>query len=208
MTHLILDPLAGIAACSPSNNPNERNTLSIKGSKTEDGICAVGKELGKMLGDEFPKMIYILAMRNVGVARHILADKKSVVMKAASTIYKELLEYSCNINPTKDILQLTEYPNVTYMNTFDFIGTYITHDRIRLYEEALIGISSVEFMNQDQFVDSVQSLCKVNQIQDSNNNGWFRGNCAGFWKRGYCRHSAYCQYKEELVIHSLPIYST
>ena len=32
---------AGIYACPPSNNSNERNTLSIKGSSTEDGICAV-----------------------------------------------------------------------------------------------------------------------------------------------------------------------
>ena len=199
---------AGIFCCSPSNNCNERSTLSIKGSKTEEGYCHTGKNLGNMLKFEWPEMIYRLSMRFAGVSRHIAVDEKEVVMNSTSVRYKALLEYTCDVNPTKDLFQPPNTADITFMNTRDFLGTYITTERINMYEDALKGVSSVGITNRRQFVDAVESLCKVTRIKDSNDNYRFRGNCVEFWKVGYCDHSAYCQYKDELLMRSLPIYST
>ena len=79
---------AGIVGCSPSNNCNERSTLSIKGSKTEEGLCQTGKNVGKMLNLEWPKIIYKRSMQSVGVTRHIAVDEKAVVMNSTTDRYK------------------------------------------------------------------------------------------------------------------------
>ena len=120
---------AGIVGCSPSNNCNERSTLSIKGSKTEEGLCQTGKNVGKMLNLEWPKMIYKLSMRSVGVTRHIAVDEKAVVMNSTTDRYKALLEYSFDVNPTIDLFQLPSSNDITYLNTGDFLGTYITIEK-------------------------------------------------------------------------------
>jgi hypothetical protein len=66
----------GLSCCVPSNNPKERNTLSIKGSKTEEGMCDVGKDFGSMLRLEWLTMIYKLSFKNIGVTRHHMVNNK------------------------------------------------------------------------------------------------------------------------------------
>ena len=136
---------SGLSCCVPSNNPNERNTLSIKGSKTEEGMCDVGKDFGSMLRLEWPTMIYKLSLKNIGVTRHHMVDNKDECLRQGSKTYEVLMAYNQLFDKDIDIIQAVNNNEVTYMNTYNSLGDAITTKRIRLYENAIRGETELNF---------------------------------------------------------------
>jgi len=77
---------SGLTKCTPNNTVNERNTLYIKGSRTEDSLCAVGRASGTMISEEWLKAIYALSMDNAGVDRNVLVDNEDIIMQKTMLI--------------------------------------------------------------------------------------------------------------------------
>ena len=196
---------SGISCCIPCNNPNERNTLSIKGTKTEDGLCRVGLDFGQMLRIQFPTMIYKLSLNNVGVTRNFLVDNEKLCFRQDSNTYKQLMMYNENFDCEIDEKESMDNNQITYMNSLHYQGKSITNKRIKQYENGLLGITVFGFHNRHKFVEQVHSLCKVKRVHNLNGDTVFRGSCSEFVKTGYCDHSATCKYREKVIIHSEPI---
>ena len=162
----------------------------------------MGKDFGSMLRQEWPKMIYKLSLKNVGVTRYHKVDHKEVCFQQESDSYHELMDYNKLFDPDVDVMQPPDNNQVTYMNTVQSLGDTITTVRIQKYENGIKGETTLGFRDRSQFVMQVQSLCKVTRTRDQDGKTLFRGNCPEFWKVGYCPHSARCAYTSDVDIHS------
>ena len=154
---------------------------------------------------QFPTMIYKLSLDNVGVTRNFLVDNEKHCLHPHSRTYKQLMTFYDNFDHDIDERQLIDDNQVTYMNTLEYQGSMITDKRILQYENGILGITNLKFQNRHEFVQQVQSLCKVNYIKNAEGDTLFRGSCFNFVKDGYCDHSASCKYRQKIIINSEPI---
>ena len=195
---------SGLSSCTSMNQPNERSTLEFKGTSSFSGFCSIGKNIGTMLRYEFPKAIYRLSVERAGVNRRIRLDHRDVVLNKKSILYKELITYCHQIEPSIDIYR-PEGESYCYMNREMFLGHNLTKTRILLYEDAVIGKTCVSWDKRTEFIDHVHSMCKVTHTIGLNGVKTYSGSCNEYWERSYCHHSAFLKYREELIILSEPV---
>ena len=72
---------------------------------------------------------------------------------------------------------MVDIDDTTYINTKGYQGTMITNKRIHQYENGLLGITDLKFSGQMEFVQHVQSLCKVHCTRNEDGDIVFCGSC-------------------------------
>ena len=151
---------SGIICCYPDNNPNERNSLSIKGTAQMAGLCEVGKELGHMLEFEFPKAVRTMSRESV-VGRELLINRDNELGCPTSKTYRWACNYAKHVCPALDVhrVELGDGSDCYYLNTFfslsDFPKDFLKlvnasgEDDIRLSPPGrLEGVEGVESQQQ------------------------------------------------------------
>ena len=95
-----------------------------------------------------------------------------------------LIGYNENFDPEIGTNEMLDNNDVTYINTKDYQGTMITNKRIYQYENGILGITDLKYPNWMEFVQHVQSLCKVHCTRNEDGDIVFCGSCPKFWKEG------------------------
>ena len=193
---------SGRACMYPDNNPNEKWTGDIKGTKNRGSPARIGKELGIMLQQELPRIIFHASINSVGVAAcGYLVDDESKVF-TPSNRQKELLKFASENQREIDVFPPPNVDNEDnqffYVNTLAADERCITEKRVQDYEDALRGICHFEPVNRHLFIKSTTQFCKVKKIVADDGSDRFRGSCLDFLKSGYCVHSAYLSYGDRL----------
>ena len=193
---------SGRAFIYPDNNPNEKWTGDIKGTTKRASPAKTGRELGTMLREELPRIIYHSSLNSVGVSSPgYLVDDESKVF-TPSKRQEALFKFASN-----NEMEIDVYPpgNVEttdnaffYVNTLDAEERCITEKRVQFYEDALKGTTHFLPADRHKFIQSTTSLCKVQRIVGDDGSHRFRGSCMDFLQSGYCVHSAYLCYGERL----------
>lgn len=202
---------SGISSCTPNNNSNERNTQILKGTKQEPSSLGIGHALGRMLGHEWPKTIHSFALKYVGVKRHVPIDNKEIVFNKSTKLWEELSDYTNSICSTVDIREVTKYGTEMYyfLNTEQAIGVEICLGRMERYHLALkgvfLGCRPHTYNERKEFINNVETLCKVTRRRNKDGVYRWRGSCYCFLQTGYCHHAAYMNYRNELVSAVSPI---
>ena len=117
----------------PDNNPTERANSEIKGTSMFDGLLKKGHQLGIMLNQEFPSMIYWSCIDRIGLDRYNYLLDEGSIFQENSNIYNDLIKYYDNFRYSRDSKVVssstTDNKIEILVNTEDFLGRHITLDR-------------------------------------------------------------------------------
>ena len=177
-----------------------------------DGLLKKGHQLGIMLSREFPSMIYRSCIDRIGLDKYNYLLDEGSIFQENSNIYNDLIKYYGNFRYTRDSKVIssstTDNKIEILVNTEDFLGRHITHDRQKKYEEGLLGTTDVSPKDRLEFIQDTSSLCKVTGNQNSNGNVVYIGSCCQYWKKTYCVHAAVFQYRTRLSSHAIIVPTT
>ena len=170
---------SGVVMCDPSSQPIEAYWKQVKTTK----LNHLRARLDNMLHEQLPNWLYLDAVN--GLCDPISAGACGVV--PAEIVFEAF-----------DKLQAKDYKRVSgvyYVNTKTATGTEVTTDRVREFEQSLVGEAQVRVqLSIDSFVEKYMSLHKV-QWQDSR---WVC-DCKGYWHGGVCSHSHLVLHLEKKV---------
>ena len=188
---------SGLAGCIPLNNPQERVNQEIKGTRRFPASCNCGKNITTMLTVELPNMVYKTSLSRVGVERNFKINNRDIVLNYQSNDYQKLLRYFNSFDSSIDIRSNGQ--NKFFVNTEEYLGSYVTEERTKLYRDALKGKTELDFSQRGRFFSHVESLCMVTRHKKQQDGNWqYTGNCSTFQKDTYCTHAARLMYKQEL----------
>ena len=136
----------------------------------------------------------------MGVESHTCLQEETVVFQTDSTIYRQLSLFYNSI--TESINTQTIHENDTdkyeyFINTEDFVGKFITDERISDYYVALKGRTKEAYLSQQKFCECVSSMRLVAGTRKETK-VIYTSSCIQYWKTQYYPHAVYYQYNNRL----------
>ena len=124
----------------------------------------IGRNMGTMIEVELPKMIVNVSTTCIGVESHTCLQEEKVVIQTDYIIYKQLSLYYNSITESIDTRTIHEDDTDKYeyfINTNNFVGKFITDERISDYYEVLKGRTKETYQSRQKVCECVSSICLV-----------------------------------------------